>query len=57
MHIYQFSNVFTVFFGIYNAKHLSFQEPNLSHERSTQSTIAFLSFPGFYSPFKAGEVI
>ena len=35
--------------------YLSPQEPNLSHERSTQSTVAFFSFPDFYFPFKAGE--
>ena len=48
---------FTVIFGDCNAMHLSFQEPNLSHERFTQSTIAFFSFPDIYSVFKAGEGI
>ena len=32
----------------FSMQHLSTQEPNLSHERSTQSTVALLSFPGFY---------
>ena len=31
----------------------SAQEPNLSHERSTYSAVAFLSFPEFDSAFKA----
>ena len=36
---------------------LDSSEPNLNHERTSQSTGAFLSFPDFYSPFKAGEGI
>ena len=52
-----YSTDFCSFLQNLQMRHLSTQEPNLSHERPTQSTVAFLSFPGFYFPFKAGEGI
>ena len=59
IHMYRFLQCFYRIYNVlkFSMQHLSTQEPNLSHEWSTQSTVAFLSFPGFYFPFKAGEGI
>ena len=55
---YSICSVVNVCLLVFILQHISSaQEPNLSRERSTQSTVAFLYFPGFYSPFIAGEGI
>ena len=53
----QVSTIFPIFTMLSTTSRKFFkqsaQEPNLSHERSTYSAVAFLSFPEFDSAFKA----